>query len=182
MAINASGGMASTRAKQLKKRTDRREAFEKQNGKKSVEDFEDDEVQEGIPTRLGNFLVFIDPLVAILIVINAIQMGVATFNFVEDNARIDQIFEYVDQIFLIIFSVEVSINFIHHVRLDRMTIVDHKITFLPRTAEEEKTLSECSFNVEDFVEVTRPNVRNESPEVKPRPEDNPAQPNTRYFI
>jgi hypothetical protein len=146
MAINASGGMAKVRANklgQLKKQKERREALEKQQGRNDEgEDFEDDELEEGISTRLGRFMVFIDPFIAILIVINAIQMGMATFNFVEDNAQVDRIFEIIDQVFLIIFSVEVSLNFIHHVRLDRMTIIDHRITFLPRTIEEEEIKSE----------------------------------------
>lgn len=146
MAINVSGGMAKVRANklgQLKKQKERREALEKHQGRNDEgEDFEDDELEEGISTRLGRFMVFIDPFIAILIVINAIQMGMATFNFVEDNAQVDRIFEIVDQVFLIIFSVEVSLNFIHHVRLDRMTIIDRRITFLPRTKEEVETISE----------------------------------------
>ena len=50
----------------------------------------------------------------ILIAINAIMMGIATFDFVSDNPAIDSAFETVDLIFLIIFTIEFSLQLIYH--------------------------------------------------------------------
>jgi len=47
----------------------------------------------------------------ILILINAVMMGVATFPFVKDDLEVSQIFETVDLTILIIFTVEISLNF-----------------------------------------------------------------------
>jgi hypothetical protein len=69
-------------------------------------------------------------------------MGVATFNFVEKNSEIDHIFELVDQIFLIIFTIEVSLNFVHLVRLDRITVINGKYGFSPFTEEEMENMGE----------------------------------------
>jgi hypothetical protein len=48
-----------------------------------------------------------------LIVINAILMGVATFDFVTDRPHINRAFETTDRVFLIIFTIELSLQFIY---------------------------------------------------------------------
>jgi hypothetical protein len=52
--------------------------------------------------------------IILLIAINGIMMGVATFDFVSDNQDIADAFETVDLIFLIIFTVELGLQFIYH--------------------------------------------------------------------
>ena len=49
-----------------------------------------------------------------LILINSIMMGIATFNFVSDNPDAVNAFEIVDKIFLIIFTIELGLQFVHH--------------------------------------------------------------------
>ena len=51
--------------------------------------------------------------IVLLISINAIIMGVATFDFVTENASVRQLFDTVDVMFLIIFTVELGLQFIH---------------------------------------------------------------------
>mmetsp|Transcript_3680 Transcript_3680/g.8475 ORF Transcript_3680/g.8475 Transcript_3680/m.8475 type:complete len:385 (+) Transcript_3680:129-1283(+) len=52
-------------------------------------------------------------LIVVLIVINAIMMGIATYDIVKKNPEVDAIFEMVDEIFLIIFTVELCLQFIY---------------------------------------------------------------------
>mmetsp|Transcript_8824 Transcript_8824/g.19794 ORF Transcript_8824/g.19794 Transcript_8824/m.19794 type:complete len:355 (+) Transcript_8824:255-1319(+) len=49
-----------------------------------------------------------------LIIINAIMMGVATFDFVTENPAVDSAFEKTDLVFLIIFTVELVMQLIYH--------------------------------------------------------------------
>ncbi|KAL3795109.1 hypothetical protein ACHAWO_009272 [Cyclotella atomus] len=49
-----------------------------------------------------------------LIVINAIMMGVATFPFVKDNQGVSAKFELIDEIFLIIFTIEAVMQLAYH--------------------------------------------------------------------
>eukprot|EP00542_Grammatophora_oceanica_P014590 CAMPEP_0194052228 /NCGR_PEP_ID=MMETSP0009_2-20130614/44575_1 /TAXON_ID=210454 /ORGANISM="Grammatophora oceanica, Strain CCMP 410" /LENGTH=393 /DNA_ID=CAMNT_0038699721 /DNA_START=190 /DNA_END=1371 /DNA_ORIENTATION=- len=49
-----------------------------------------------------------------LIVINAIMMGISTFAFVTDNPDVTNAFEITDQIFLIIFTIELAFQFLYH--------------------------------------------------------------------
>jgi hypothetical protein len=49
-----------------------------------------------------------------LIAINAVMMGIGTFDFVTDNPQVQGIFELVDKIFLILFTVELGLQFIYH--------------------------------------------------------------------
>ena len=49
-----------------------------------------------------------------LIVINAIMMGVATFPFVKENPNISSMFDLIDQIFLIIFTIEAAMQLSYH--------------------------------------------------------------------
>ena len=46
-----------------------------------------------------------------LIAINALMMGIGTFDFVTENPNVDAAFEMVDMIFLIIFTVELGMQF-----------------------------------------------------------------------
>mmetsp|Transcript_58413 Transcript_58413/g.123910 ORF Transcript_58413/g.123910 Transcript_58413/m.123910 type:complete len:437 (-) Transcript_58413:149-1459(-) len=50
--------------------------------------------------------------IIVLIVINAAMMGIATFDFVTDNPKVDDAFEKTDQAFLIVFSIELVMQFI----------------------------------------------------------------------
>jgi hypothetical protein len=67
-------------------------------------------------TNLGKFLQLIDPFIIVLIAVNALMMGIGTFDFVEDNQKVNDTFELVDQIFLIIFTIEVTLNATHYMR------------------------------------------------------------------
>jgi hypothetical protein len=49
-----------------------------------------------------------------LIAINAIMMGIGTFEFVTENATVDRAFEAVDQVFLIIFTIELALQAFYH--------------------------------------------------------------------
>ena len=49
-----------------------------------------------------------------LIVINAIMMGVATYPFVKENPHVSSIFDLIDQIFLIIFTIEAAMQLTYH--------------------------------------------------------------------
>mmetsp|Transcript_8458 Transcript_8458/g.14004 ORF Transcript_8458/g.14004 Transcript_8458/m.14004 type:complete len:362 (+) Transcript_8458:129-1214(+) len=57
--------------------------------------------------RVQLFIVF-------LIAVNAVMMGVGTFDFVTKNPEVDSAFETIDQVFLIIFTVEISLQLIYH--------------------------------------------------------------------
>lgn len=50
----------------------------------------------------------------LLIMINAIMMGIATFPIVKKNPHIQSIFERTDKIFLILFTIESSMQLIYH--------------------------------------------------------------------
>lgn len=52
-------------------------------------------------------------VIIILIIINAIMMGVATFDFVTENPAVENVFEKIDLVFLIIFSVELLLQLIY---------------------------------------------------------------------
>ena len=53
-------------------------------------------------------------LIVIMISVNAIMMGLATFDFVSQNPAVDAAFEKTDQAFLIIFTIELGMQFIYH--------------------------------------------------------------------
>ena len=52
-------------------------------------------------------------LILLMIVVNSIMMGIATYDFVDNNPKIDDAFAQVDYVFLIIFTVELCLNFVH---------------------------------------------------------------------
>lgn len=94
----------------------------------------DDDIFED--TKLGRLMALIDPVIIALIILNAIMMGIATFDFVEKNPEIDKIFEQVDQIFLIIFTVEIVLSSTHYLRLDSITYSEGSFGFLPMHPKE----------------------------------------------
>lgn len=49
-----------------------------------------------------------------LIAVNALMMGIATFDFVREDPDVSNAFEIVDQIFLVIFTVELGLQFVYH--------------------------------------------------------------------
>lgn len=51
--------------------------------------------------------------IILLIIINAIMMGIATFPIVRDNPDTDHAFQVVDKVFLIIFTVELALQLIY---------------------------------------------------------------------
>mmetsp|Transcript_33023 Transcript_33023/g.48453 ORF Transcript_33023/g.48453 Transcript_33023/m.48453 type:complete len:369 (+) Transcript_33023:265-1371(+) len=52
-------------------------------------------------------------LVVFMIIINSVMMGIATFDFVTDDPDVNQAFESVDFAFLIFFTIELGLQFIH---------------------------------------------------------------------
>ena len=52
--------------------------------------------------------------IIVLISINAIMMGIGTFDFVTGNPRVDHAFELTDKIFLVIFTIELGMQFIYY--------------------------------------------------------------------
>ena len=52
--------------------------------------------------------------IVILIAINAVMMGVGTFDFVTENPQVEQAFEITDKVFLILFTIELCMQFIFH--------------------------------------------------------------------
>lgn len=71
-------------------------------------------------TKLGKLLQYIDPFIVVLIFLNSVLIGISTFDFVTDSKRVSDAFEVTDLIFLSIFTVEVSLNLAHYMRLDRI--------------------------------------------------------------
>lgn len=53
-------------------------------------------------------------IIVAMISINGIMMGIGTYDFVRENTELHDAFEIVDKVFLIIFTVELSLQFIYH--------------------------------------------------------------------
>ena len=51
--------------------------------------------------------------IVVLILINSIMMGIATFDFVDKNPDAVTAFEIIDKIFLVIFTLELALQFIY---------------------------------------------------------------------
>jgi len=69
-------------------------------------------------------------VIILLIAVNAIMLGIATFPFVKDNAQVSRKFEVCDMVFLIIFTVELGMQFIYrgfHLFLDGWLVFDFVI-------------------------------------------------------
>jgi hypothetical protein len=65
--------------------------------------------------------------IIVLIAINAIMMGIATYEFVSENQTMDDAFEAVDKTFLIIFTIELAMQTIFHgwrIMLDGWLVFD----------------------------------------------------------
>jgi hypothetical protein len=61
-------------------------------------------------------------LILLLIILNAIEMGVATLPTIEENPELNQIFSVVDQIFLIVFTLELLLQVVHPMDKDSIEI------------------------------------------------------------
>jgi hypothetical protein len=57
---------------------------------------------------------YIQTFIILLISVNAIMMGLATFNFIKNNPQLNQAFETTDFVFLVIFTVELGFQFVYH--------------------------------------------------------------------
>ena len=71
--------------------------------------------------------------IVLLILVNAIMMGVATFNFVSESPSVSNAFEQTDRVFLILFTIELFLQFCHHgLRLftDGWLVFDFCIVFM----------------------------------------------------
>jgi hypothetical protein len=53
-------------------------------------------------------------LIVLLIAINAIMMGLATFDFVKNDLTVSRSFEITDLVFLVIFTIELAMQFFYH--------------------------------------------------------------------
>lgn len=51
--------------------------------------------------------------IVVMIIANAIMMGIGTFNFVTDSESVSNAFEIVDEVFLVMFTIELVLQFIH---------------------------------------------------------------------
>lgn len=56
----------------------------------------------------------VQAVIVALIAINAIMMGIATFDLVDNDKELSEIFETVDTVFLCIFTVELALQFFYH--------------------------------------------------------------------
>lgn len=52
--------------------------------------------------------------ITVVIIVNSILMGVATYPFVRDSAEVSKVFAIVDMIFLLIYTAECILQFIYH--------------------------------------------------------------------
>lgn len=163
MAINVSGGMANAnknrkaRSSALLRKVRQRKGLNDDNNLTQdidifVDSVEEEEMYE--QTKLGKLLEFIDPFIIVLIILNAIQMGLATFDFVSKNTSLSDIFELADKVFLIIFTVEISLGVIHHLRLDRVMLEDAHISFEKiTTTEREEQIEDRGWIIFDLLVV-----------------------------
>ena len=127
MPVNVSGALSNARRMSDARRRlklSKNKIKKVQDATRTPDDFDEDApaVAEYHQTKLGRFLERIESPIIILIILNAIQMGLGTFDFVTQNQAIGDVFELVDRIFLIIFTIEVSLNCFHFIRFDRMII------------------------------------------------------------
>ena len=67
-------------------------------------------VKCGLLVNNSNFEAFIVACIAF----NALMMGIGTYSFVRDDERLEQAFENIDLVFLIIFTLELGLQFVYH--------------------------------------------------------------------
>ena len=90
-------------------------------------------VKCGLLVNNPNFEFFIVACIAI----NALMMGIGTYSFVRDNERLEQAFENIDLVFLIIFTMELGLQFVYHglrLLLDGWLLFDLIIIVMSREA------------------------------------------------
>jgi hypothetical protein len=65
--------------------------------------------------QIGKFVnhPYIQGMIIVFITINALMLGLATCNFVKENSKVNYIFDSTDTIFLIIFTIELLLQFIY---------------------------------------------------------------------
>lgn len=85
------------------------------DSKSTVEKKADSEIMR-IRKIFGNFInnSHIQTIILLLITVNAVMMGLATFDFVSENPEVDKVFEDVDQVFLVVFTIEVFFQLVYH--------------------------------------------------------------------
>lgn len=71
-------------------------------------------------TKLGKLLTIIDPFIVLFIFVNSLMIGIGTLDEIDNNDTARKAFEMSDNIFLIIFTVEVLLSTIHFLRLDKL--------------------------------------------------------------
>ena len=81
--------------------------------------FDVDESRENHGAFIKCFGVLLDDkrfqmVVIVLIILNSLTLGLATFDFVTENPNVESIFEAVDQAFLVIFTIELVMQFLYH--------------------------------------------------------------------
>jgi len=66
--------------------------------------------------QIGNFVnhPHVQLFIVTLIAINALMMGIATFDIVKDNPDTQEAFEITDRVFLVIFTIELCMQFFFH--------------------------------------------------------------------
>jgi hypothetical protein len=84
------------------------------------EDSIQQEAGDEAPTKLEAFLTSIELVIIALIVVNSIMIGMATFDFVEKNEKVNKAFETADTVFLYIFTVELFMHLTVYFRVDRI--------------------------------------------------------------
>lgn len=103
------------------------------SGRDALDEIDEDDLSEDHTTRTGHMETVVDMIqqfryrcgvcvnaksvqffIVSLIAINAIMMGIGTFDFVTENPSVKHAFETVDLVFLIIFTVELGMQFIFY--------------------------------------------------------------------
>ena len=70
---------------------------------------------------------YVSAMMILCIAINAIMMGIATYPFVKCNEDVQKSFAYTDQVFLVIFTIELSMQLVylgHHLFYDMWLVFD----------------------------------------------------------
>jgi hypothetical protein len=93
----------------------RRNSKKNEENDDSIEDEEESSLQKvrafcGLIVNNSRFQIAI----IVLIILNAALMGIATFDFVTEDPKIDDAFTLADRVFLIIFTIELVLQFVYH--------------------------------------------------------------------
>ncbi len=89
-----------------------RDVFTSRSSNKSLNSFSFIHSTRG---KIGQFVNngYVEAIILTMIMINAVMIGLSTFNIISQNPSINQAFEMTDFIFLVIFTVESSLRLIH---------------------------------------------------------------------